>query len=53
MWYSLLGAKEGFSRSDEKGQRIEKPKGYFGDEVKRQKVWEHTKEITRVEGDTD
>ena len=56
MRYGLLGAKEGFSRSDEKGQSIQRPKGYFGDEekfVKRQKIWEHTKEMTKVEGDTN
>ena len=51
MWYSLLAAKDGFSRTD-KGDNIGM-KRYFGDEVQRKKLWEHTKETTRVEGDTN
>ena len=53
MWHGLLGAKEGYSRTDEKGQNIQGTKGYYGSDVKRQKLWEHTKEITKVEGDAD
>ena len=52
MWYALLAAKDGFSRTDQKGQDIGM-KGYFGNEVQRKKLWEHTKEMTSVKGDTD
>ena len=52
MWHALLTAKAGVSRVDEKGDDIGM-KRYFGNEAQRKKLWEHTKETTRVEGDTD
>jgi len=52
MWHALLTAKDGFSRSNQKGDEIGM-KQYFGNEAQRQKLWEHTKETTRVKGDTD
>jgi len=45
MWHALLSAKEGFSRTDEKGDDIGK-KRYFGNEAQREKLWEHTKKKT-------
>lgn len=47
MWYALLAAKDGASRTDEKGQDIGM-KRYFGNEIQREKLWEHTKETTKV-----
>ena len=52
MWYGLLAAKDGFTRMGEKGQDIGM-KRYFGNEEQRKKLWEHTKETTRVKDDTD
>jgi len=52
MWHGLLAAKHGFSRTDDKGQDIGM-KRYFGNEEQRKKLWEHTKETTRVKDDTN
>ena len=52
MWHALFTAKDGFSRWNQKGDNIGMNQ-YFGNEVQRQKLWEHTKETTRVKGDTD
>ena len=52
MWHALLTAKDGFSRTGQAGEDIGM-KRYFGNESQRKKLWEHTKEATRVEGDTD
>ena len=52
MWHALLTAKDGFSRRNQKGDDIG-TKQYFGNEAQRQKLWEHTKDTTRVKGDRD
>ena len=52
MWHGLLTAKDGFTRTDEKGQDIGMQR-YFGNAEQRKKLWEHTKETTKVKGDTD
>lgn len=52
MWHALLTAKDGFSRTNQEGEDIGM-KRYFGSESQRKKLWEHTKETTRVEGDLD
>ncbi|KAF8811630.1 NAD(P)-binding protein [Phlegmacium glaucopus] len=52
MWYALLGAKDGFTRTDQKGDDIGM-KRYFGNEVQIKKLWEHTKETTGVKDDAD
>ena len=52
MWYGLRAAKDGFSRTGEKGQDIGM-KRYFGNTEQSKKLWEHTKEATRVKGDID
>jgi hypothetical protein len=51
MWHALLTAKDGFSRNYQ-GEDIGM-KRYFGNEAQRKKLWEHTKETTRVKGDID
>ena len=52
MWHALLNAKDGFSRSNQKGDDIGM-KQYFGNEAQRQKLWEHTKEATGVKDDSN
>jgi hypothetical protein len=45
----LLTAKDGFPRNDQ-GEDIGM-KQYFGNEAQRKKLWDHTKETTRVKDD--
>jgi len=47
MWHALLAAKDGFSRTDDKGNDMGM-KRYFGNEAQMKKLWEHTKETTRA-----
>ncbi|KAL1743144.1 hypothetical protein HDZ31DRAFT_41614 [Schizophyllum fasciatum] len=46
MTYALLHAKPGFARIDNHGDDIGRRK-YYGDEVQRKKLWEHTVEVTK------
>ena len=52
MWHALITAKDGFSRTSQEGEDIGM-KRYVGNESQRKRLWEHTKETTRVEGDID